>query len=77
MTHSGQTYIKGRYLMRDFVKKDGEQFNINPKTTFMYKESIVYPFVNVQEKKGGKLFISNHELTNIILYVQETGMSSL
>jgi hypothetical protein len=59
------------------ILKNGEQFNVNPKTTFLYKESIVYPFVNVQEKKGGKLFIDNQELTNIIIYVQETGMSSL
>ena len=50
--------------------------HLSKKVTFFYKESIVYPFVQLIETKNG-FQISDIDFIEILLYVEETGLSSL
>ena len=75
---SGQEYIKGRYVMREYVAKKGQVYYIRlKKNIYIYKESVVYPVVSFTEKKENQLYIDNTELCAVIAYVQDTGMVSL
>lgn len=69
-----QHYLSGRFLERSSIS---ETLHIaSKKTTFFYKETIVYPCVQVTcTKKGYE--ITKEELCEILAFVQDNGMSRL
>ena len=75
----GVPYLKG-YLLEKISKlqrKDGEHYKvIRNKETFFYKEAVVYPFVQLEERKGG-LFLPNTELVTILNFVESNSLTSL
>ena len=71
------SYIEGNYLERQHETKKGQYFNVmKKKSVFFFQESVVYPFV-LFEEKGGKLFITNETVVDIIYYVESNGLSSI
>ena len=46
------------------------------KTTFFYKESVAYPFVNFDYRKH-LYVISNNDFCDVISYVDHYGMAAL
>ena len=54
----GQMHLRGYFLEREYSTAKGHLFKLNTKReTFLFKESIVYPFVNVEEQKKGLFFV--------------------
>ena len=78
---AGQEYISGYYLEKQSETLKGITYTINEKNSvFFFKESIVYPFVNVEEKPAKKkktLYISNNDYCDIIRFVEEAKMAVL
>ena len=50
----GGRYLKGHFLERLHTDKDGIVYKVSKLLTFFYKESIVYPFVEVISTKKKK-----------------------
>ena len=73
---AGQHYVEGHYLERESTSIKGQTFNLMKLKVYFYKESVVYPFVQ-HEQKRGKLFISNNDLVEIIYYIESNGLSSI
>ena len=73
----GETVLKGNFLEKSSQTKTGQtlKFTSN-KTTLFYKESVVYPFVNVKEDSGN-YFISNNDFYEVISCVEQFGLTSL
>ena len=69
---AGHEHIHG-YLLEKISTSTG---HLSKKVTFFYKESIVYPFVQLTETKNG-FQISDIDFIEILQYVEETGLSSL
>ena len=72
---AGQEYVSGCYL-----EKRSERGNMHceQESVFFFKESIVYSFVNVQEKsvkKSKTMFIYNEDFYDILHFVEETKMA--
>ena len=78
---AGQEYISGYYLEKRSETLKGITYTVNEKKSiFFYKESIVYPFVNAEEKPDKKkktLYISNNDYCDILRFVEETKMAVL
>ena len=71
----GQKFFKGRYLEKVSTKKNTQIFKEMRKLTFIYKASIVYPFVNHHREE--KFYtITNNELCEIIAYAEHYGLST-
>jgi len=74
---AGNFYIEGNYLERQYETNKGHYFNVTKKkSVYFFQESVVYPFVLFQEK-GGKLFVTNDTIVDIIYYVENNGLSSI
>ena len=68
----GQSYLKCHFLERIHSTSKGHIFKIEHlKKTYFFKESIIYPFVQLSETKKG-LFLSNNEYVDILMYIQNT-----
>ena len=63
---TGQFYFEVNYCLRKSSKQSGTVYELGNRKVFLFKESIVYPFVQYAVTKGG-----------IIHFVEATGMSSL
>ena len=72
----GQHYLVGNFLEKTKSAKKGLFFKLSTKTAFFLKESIVYPFVQLQEIKD-EVFLSQTDFTDILNFVDSTGMTSL
>ena len=72
----GQNYIEGHYLEEIYSNKRGIIFKMSKKTVYFYKESVVYPFVQVKEEKKGH-FLTIDDYVNILTYVENTGLSCI
>ena len=72
----GQAFIEGRYFLHQFSGHYESTYTQDQRKVFFFKESIVYPFVQHVQVKGG-ITISNNEKCDIINFVQASGMSSL
>ena len=71
----GHKHIHGHFLEK-ISTSTGHHFKLSKKVTFFYKESVVYPFVQLTETK--KIFqMSDIDFIEILQYVEETGLSSL
>ena len=74
---AGQHYLEGHYLEKHTESRKGQTYTLmNKKKVFFFQESVVYPFVQCEEKKG-KLFISNESIVEILYYVENNGLSSI
>ena len=72
---AGFEYTKGHFLER--VKtKSSEIFKISSKFTYFYNESVVYPFVNINETDKGHV-LENKDLTDILHFTEEHGLVPL
>ena len=49
---SGQKYMLGLFLEQVSNQITSQTYKMIDKKTIFYRESVVYPFVNVTEKKG-------------------------
>ena len=72
----GQSCIIGNFLERSRSTSKWHHFKVDSKTSYLYKESIVYPFAQFMEKKN-EFFIENSKYFEIIHFVEHTGMASL
>ena len=78
----GQKYLYGHYLEKLSRTPKGlmSYYVYEQKNIFFFPESIIYPFVPFNELKKGKKIIyqiREDDYTEIILFVQETNMSTL
>ena len=73
----GVTYFVGNFLVRDHRGKRCTYFNLETdKKTYFYKESVLYPFVNILEEKN-KLLLKDEDYTDILMYVEQSGFTHL
>lgn len=74
----GMKFISGIFLEKDSRMSSFKDLVFFPekKVTFFYKESVVYPFVNIREEKKG-LSLSLLDYGDIIRYVEEMGYAHL
>ena len=80
----GHSYLKVRYLLKDNETSNGFNYKLDNRTTYKFKESIVYPFIQTEQtmKKCKNLnvvsyFINHKEVNMVESYVQTTGMIHL
>ena len=82
---AGQSYFSGHFLeeVTNKTQKGGYLYYVNEKkTAFIFKESIIYPFVQFEEakiknKKQEYLFLSNENYCDILYFLEETKMAAL
>ena len=72
----GLEYMKGHFLNRNYTTKSSTVFSLSNKVTRFYKETVIFPFVNVKESKKG-IEIENKEWTDIICHPEQTGYAHL
>ena len=76
---AGMVHLSGHFLERDdrYSSKKATVFSISRETTYFYKESILYPFVNIQEDNNKRLSLSARDYTDILLFIENNGFSHL
>ena len=65
------TIATGHYLEEIYSNKRGMIFKMSKKTVYFYKESVVYPFVQVKEEKKGHFLIID-DYVYILNYAENT-----
>ena len=70
---AGQANFTGQFLEQTTSQTVYVLANKKP---YFFKESVVYPFVQVIPNKKG-FFITNDELCEVLAYVEKTGMSCI
>ena len=77
----GQKYISGFYREKKTETSKGITYSINTKkSVYFYSESIIYPFVNFQEKpksKKGIMFLSASDYCDVLCFVQKNRMAAI
>ena len=87
----GQTYIVGSYLEKNWAlcNRKGDCYIVSDKDTFVYRDSVVYPFVNFQHKypfvnfqrnyrgKNNTSFITQSDCVDMLEFVEHSKMASL
>ena len=72
-----QIYYKCHYLEKSVEGSKGYTYIENrKKVVFVYKEAIVYPFVNFEAKKD-KLFITMADYCDVLHFIEHSSMASL
>ena len=72
----GFNFLKGHFLEHSFTTKTATIYNLSKNLTYLYKATVLYPYVDIQEGKRG-LILENTELTEIICYLDENGYAHL
>ena len=73
----GQDYMEARWLEQHGETKAHVKFEIKDEIVFLFKESVVYPFVNHSPgKKVGEVFVNKRDYY-ILVYADEYGISSI
>ena len=72
----GVHYLKGRFLEVIDENESRKLYKLSDLKTFFYKESVVYPYVNIEETRKG-LVLKNKDLVDIIQYVEANNFSHL
>ena len=74
----GQPYIKGYSLESTppYTNKSHHFFKLSKKSTFFYKESVVYPFVQVEPHKN-VILLSNEEYVTVDAFITANGLSHI
>ena len=73
---SGSPVMKGRYTERASEKSNRINYRIMKKNAYVFKESVGYPFMNVEIRKKFN-FIRNNDYFDILSYVEHFGMFAL
>ena len=74
----GQSYLIGNYFEKEArsSSKHGQMYKCMKKKVFFYKESVVYPFVNLESRKNN-YFITNIDFYYVLSYAEHNGMSAI
>ena len=72
----GQKYMQGHFLEQVSDQITSKAYKLTDKETIFYRESVVYPFVNVTEEKV-KYIISSRDYIDIINFVEHNGWATL
>ena len=73
---AGQHYLKGHFLEKDNMVKNGYIYKVNKKHfTIFFKESILYPFVRFYDTPKG-LLLKNEDFVDILMYAQSKGITT-
>ena len=77
-----QTYIIGSYLQKDWGLSHhrGNYYTVSKDKNFVYKESVRYPYVNIEKDHKGKIntvFIKNVEYIDLVQNVEHISMAAL
>ena len=72
----GHTYIEGRYCLPKKAKRNGTIYKIDSRKVYLFKECIVYPFVQF-EVLGADLFLATTELCIVVNAVENSGMATI
>ena len=72
-----QEYLECHYFEKQDKTRKGHVYRRDWKTAFIYKECIVYPFVNMEENIHNRYLLSNEEYCEILAYIEESGYSHL
>ena len=72
----GQHYVEGHFIELTKTSSKGRFYTPASKVAFFFKESVVYPFVQLSNVRG-KLFMNNNDYAEILYFVEQTGMVSL
>ena len=70
---AGTIYFCGNFLERDTVGMKSVTYKLSHKTTYFYKESVIFPYVNFDEGKKGCVF-TNEDYTDILVYIEHNGL---
>ena len=71
----GTHYLKGHFMEKTaHSTKTHQTYSLSKKTTYFYKESVVYPFVQFEESKKGFKLDGNH-YTEILNFVEKNNFS--
>ena len=74
----GQEYLEAHWLEQHGETKTKMKFEVKSDTVFLFKESVVYPFVNhTQGKKENEVIVDKGDYYDILVYVDEYGMSAI
>ena len=76
MVHPGQKYYDGFFLEEDSNNSKGKFFRLVRKKAFVLRKSIIYPLVQLMDRKN-KLYITNEDYVEILVYVEDNGLVSL
>lgn len=66
----GESFFKGHFLEMIKEKKSHKVFKLSSKITFFYKESVIYPFINMEETDKGFHQLHNNDLVDIINFAE-------
>ena len=79
MIKGGRSFLEARYLFKNSETINDSRYKVDSRSVYIFKESIVYPFVQADVAKGNMdtYFISYAELCTVADYVQTTGMCYL
>lgn len=70
----GTLFFSGHFLERLNVEKRSTTYKlVDNKITYFYKESVIFPFVNIVESKKG-LVLSDEDYTDILIYIEQQGL---
>ena len=76
----GVIHLSGHFLEKD-EKRSSLKSNVfkiaSNKKTYFFMESIVYPYVNIEEGPGEYLSLSMQDYTEVLYYVEKNGFSHL
>ena len=73
----GSNFMKGHFLERLYETKSSTIYKLKAKkVTYFYKETVIFPYVNVKESKKG-LEVDNKEFTDIICHAEQIGYAHL
>ena len=75
----GQSYLEVRYLSKYSENNKGYRYKVDKRKMYIFKESIVYPFIQAERGKGKfeSYFITNEDLCLMVDYEQTKGMCHL
>ena len=72
----GQKYMLGHFLEQVSDQITSKTYKLIDKETIFYRESVIYSFVHVTEKKG-KYIRSSRDFIDIINVVEHNGLATL
>ena len=72
-----QEYLQCCYFEKEHETRKGYVYKKDDKTAYIYKESVIYPFVTSIKNKQNQYILANQEYCEILAYVEETGYSHL
>jgi hypothetical protein len=73
---AGTSFMKGHFLERDNEHKHHTTFKITGKLTFFYKESVLFPYVQMV-LKNNKYVLHNSDWLEIQYHVEQNGFAHL